>query len=123
MKFKFATSLFAILLMLAVGFTATANNGDPGKDKKTEPAKIEAANQIISIVQIEAIPEFNLNAEVMTVSILPACGDDVYVTGTASTSAPSGYTLDHVSYDSFGYTKEYSRSCTETISCGICPPP
>lgn len=123
MKFKFVTSLFAILLMIAVSFTASANNGDPGKDKKNEGAKIELANQIVSVEPVSTVPDFYLNGELVTVTVLPACGGDTFVEGTSASQPPSGYSFSDVDYDSFGYTINYTRTCTEVISCGICPPP
>ena len=92
---------------------------------KNEGTKIELAKPVDQPVQIlqvnQLLPEFNLNAEVVSLkSVLPACGGDSGGTGPA----PSGYTFTGtVTYDSFGYNVYYEKSCVETISCGICPPP
>lgn len=111
--------MLLFVLTTVVSTTAFASNDNDGKNEGT---KVELSSSV-TIQSAQEVPDFNLNVDVLKLSVLPACqGDQVYPTNQY-TGYPPGYVQTNQQNFSWGYTVTMEKPCTEVISCPFCPPP
>lgn len=95
--------MLLFVLATVVSTSAFASNDNDGKN---DGIKVELKNSSNSFEINGAVPDFNLNTDVVRIVQTPECGAPEH----------TGWTFDHYEYNTTGVFRVDKRECIETIT-------